>query len=972
MSGRSKGGTVAGPWLALVLLAGAPLYGQLPGPGAASPEPPAADVAPAAPTVAPTVAPVPVEDAGPVVTAVEIRSDAPLDPSLDLETLIEVEAGKPLTDDDIHHTLRNLQASGTASEIELYTRDDPAGGGVIAVIVFRAVVQVAEVRLTGKLGMSRDDLRRAVPQGVGQPLSEERVVRGVYALQELYERNGYFHAGVRVAVETDPLRRRAVVTYHVDSGPRATVSTLAFDHSVAPFQPAELVRQLHLQPGQPFSRRIAGEDAERLQSWLIGQQHGQARVAAPREEREATGNTVKLTYEITVGPKTSLVVVGADEKKLRRAGLLPFLGDSGYDEALVLQAQNRLKTYYQQQGHYDVRIDTSEQRTDGQLVLTLRIQPGPVYTLNQIVLQGNREVSESELRKLLKTSARTLLNRGSGRLVQADLDADVDNLRRYYALDGYTEAVVGPPQVERQGQDLRLVIPIREGPRERVVKLDFQGVTALDLGKLRKSLQLREGGGFHPVLLDNTLDFIRSEYARVGYNQAQVSARQDWNPAHTLVDVTLDVLEGPRQVVDRVLVRGNQRTQGEVIRRTLDLGHGKPVSQAKLLENERNLYQLGIFSRVEVEFVPSGLDETERDVMVRVEEGNPRSVLYGVGWDSENGFRGSFGFSDNNIWGKAYSLRTDLRWSQRDKSFNVLLNQPYLGEHPVSLTSSVFYQQEAPIDRPYEVTRYGARTEAVRVYGNRRFSVGFDYRIVEPSVDPGIATNEIERRDQPYQVTSFVPSFFWDRRDDPILTTRGWSSLVQLQYAFPVPAFRTDTEFLRAFLQQTQFYNLGRPGVLAGSVRLGIIEPYKSLSAGGDLMLLFPSRNIPIAERFFAGGDASNRAYGRDELGIRGESLLLNPNGGGYVPVGGDGLLLINLEYRFPIVGDFGGTLFFDSGNVWGDWRSISLSQLKNGLGLGARYNSPIGPVRAGIGWKLNRDPGESGYALFVNIGNSF
>jgi outer membrane protein assembly complex protein YaeT len=941
-------------WLAFALLAGAPLRGQLPSP------PAAAEIAPEA------------AGTGPVVTAIEVRSDAPLDPLLDLETLIEAEIGQPLTDEDIRHTLRNLQASGTAAEIELYTRDDPAVGGVVVVVVFRAVVQVAEVRLAGKLGMSRDDLRRAIPQREAQPLSEERVVSGVYALQELYERNGYFHARARVSVETDPVRRRAVVTYQVDSGPRATVSTIAFDKPVTPFQPAELVRQLRLQPGQPFSRRVAAEDAERLQSWLIGQQYRQARVAAPHEDDEAASNTVKLTYDTTIGPKVSLVVVGADEKTLRRHGLLSFLGDSGYDEALVLQAQNRIKAYYQQQGHYDVQVETSEQQATGQLVLTLRIRPGPIYTLTQIVFQGNQEVPEPQLRKLLKTSERNLLRPGSGRLVQADLDADLENLRRYYALEGYTEAAAGPAQIERQEpQNLRLVIPIREGPRERVVKMDFQGVTAFDPKKLRKSLQLQEGAGFHSVLLDNALDFIRSEYGRLGYNQAQVSARQDWNPAHTLVDLTFEVLEGPRQVVDRVLVRGNQRTQGEVIRRTLDLGRGKPVSQAKLLENERNLYQLGIFSRVEVEFVPSGLDETERDVLVRVEEGNPHSVLYGIGWASDNGFRGSLSFSDNNVWGKAYSLRTDLRWSQRDKRFHILFNQPYLGEHPVSLTSSIFYEQEAPADRPYEVTRYGARAEAVRVYGNRRFSAGFAYRIVEPSVDPGLATNEIERRDQPYQVTSFVPSFFWDRRDDPILTTRGWSTLAQLEYAFPVPAFRTDTEFLRTFLQQTQFYNLGRPGVLAGSVRLGILEPYKALPSSG-LVLPFPSRNIPIAERFFAGGDASNRAYGRDELGIRGETLVRNPKGGGYVPVGGDGLLLINLEYRFPIFGSFGGTLFFDSGNVWGDWRSIRLGQLKNGLGLGARYNSPIGPVRAGIGWKLNRDRGESGYALFVNIGNSF
>src|SRR4029079_8697945 len=74
---------------------------------------------------------------------------------------------------------------------------------------------------------------------------------------------------------------------------------------------------------------------------------------------------------------------------------------------------------------------------------------------------------------------------------------------------------------------------------------------------------------------------------------------------------------------------------------------------------------------------------------------------------------------------------------------------------------------------------------------------------------------------------------------------------------------------------------------------------------------------------------------------------------------------------RFPLSGSFGGVVFFDSGNVWADWRSIDFN-LKNGVGLGARYLSPIGPIRAGIGWKLDREKGEKGFALFVNIGNPF
>jgi outer membrane protein insertion porin family len=935
--------------LALALLAASPASGQTP-------------VEPAGPTAP-----------GPIVTAVEVRSDAPLDESLDLGDLIETEVGEPLTELAVRHTLRNLQATGNAANLELYTRDDPEGGGVVVVIVFRAVVQVEDVRIVGRLGLSRDDLRRAAPQGVAQPLSEERVLRGVYALKDLYEANGYFKSQVRVAVATDPVRLRAVVAYQVDSGPRAIVRTIAFSKPVAPFEPGVLVKQLRLRPGDGYSRRDAREDADRLRDWLVSQRYGAARVDPPDEEQDAQGD-VKLTYPIEIGPKISLQVIGADEKTLRRKGLLPFLGEAGYDEALVLQAVGRLKSDYQRQGHYDVKVTTEEKRSNGdngELQLTFRIDPGPVYTLKAIDFAGNEQLETPDLMAHMTTSRRSLLRPGSGRLVDAELNDDLENLRRYYALSGFPKATVGPASVERQGGDLRLVVPIQEGVRQRVVNLGFQGIENLDEKALRRSLPLREGGPFHTALLDSTLDTIRGAYAAAGYPQAQVSARQDWNPDHTLVDVAFEILEGQPRLADRIIVRGNRKTQGEVIRRTMDLDRGDPISDTKLLEIERNLYRLGIFSRVDVELVPAGLDASERDVLTRVEEGKSRSVTYGLGWDSESGLRGLFGYSDNNVFGRAYSLRTDVRWSQRDKRFRFVFNQPYLGEQPISLTSTVFYEDEARRDRPFEVKRYGARSEAVRVYGARRVSLGLDYRIVELRVDPGVAANDIERNDQPYQITSLVPSFFWDRRDDPIATTRGWSTLVQLQYAFP--AFKTDTEFVKLFVQQTQYLNLGSPGVVAASLRLGSIQPYLALPAAAtDPLRDFPSRNVPIAERFFAGGDATHRAYGRDELGIRGQTLVPNASGTGFLPVGGNGLLLFNLEYRFPVFDAFGGTIFYDTGNVWPDWRSIRIKDLKNGIGLGARYLSPIGPIRAGIGWKLDREKGESGYQLFFNIGNPF
>jgi outer membrane translocation and assembly module TamA len=123
---------------------------------------------------------------------------------------------------------------------------------------------------------------------------------------------------------------------------------------------------------------------------------------------------------------------------------------------------------------------------------------------------------------------------------------------------------------------------------------------------------------------------------------------------------------------------------------------------------------------------------------------------------------------------------------------------------------------------------------------------------------------------------------------------------------------------------------------------------------------------VAISERFFAGGRTTNRAYGRDELGIPGETLLDGK------PIGGLGLFLVNADYRFPIAGSLGGTLFADSGNVWADWRHMDISEVKTGAGIGLRYLTPVGPLRVEVGWKLRPERDESRSAVLLSFGNAF
>ncbi len=933
--------------------------------------------------------PGPVAKEEPVVARVEIRSDAPLERTQEVRQLLAVHPGERLTDRGVRQTVRNLQATGAAYEVELYTRPaapderianppaESAADQVVVVVAIWAAVEVAKVSVEGETGkLDRRDLENELLVAAGQPLIESRLLRSVYRLQDLFAKRGYFSAGVHLGVETNDLTQRAVVTFRVDAGPRSEIGQVSFDGDLGPVRPETLVEQLRARPGDAYRQETVKDDSDRLQKWLIDQTYRKAQVGAARESRDPKTHRVELTYPVTLGPKVTLKVVGVPRKDLEKNDLLPFLGDDGFDEALVFQAADRVKRYYQEKGHWKVHVTWDETTRDGVLQVTFRVDPGEVYTLQEVRFRGNKQVSDGQLAELMETTPRRLLTLGSGRLVGSVLQDDLENIRSYYALQGFSGYKVGPPDIEATGRNLTLIVPVREGTRRRVVNLTFQGIDALSKAGLLKNLPLQPGGPFHPLLLEDSLRQIRGRYEEKGYLSAQVSSSETWNDDHTLVDLTIQVIEGPQTRVDRVILRGNVKTDDDVIEHAVDLKPGEPVSPTRLLEAERALYGLGIFSRAQVELGPSDLSEQARDVVIRVQEGQTRRVSYGLGYDTDTGFAGLIGYRQGNLFGRAFTLQTDLRYGQRERLARVALDQPDLTRWHIPLVYNVAYQEE---NLPsYDVQRIVTQAEAVKQEDVWRYGLAFDYRIVNSSltVDPSQQTTDpsqiIERRDQDIHVSSVIPNVLIDRRNDPIDPTQGWSASARFQWAFPIPGL-TDADFLKTFLQHTRYQRLAY-GHLAGSIRFGAIQPLadatKDTSAPPGVVQPVepPNLKIPIDERFFAGGDFSHRAYGKDRLGIPNTTLFADGSGRG-----GNGLLLANLDYRFPVWGPVGGVLWVDSGNIWPDWRDIRPQDFKTGIGLGVRYVSPIGPIRAGVGYKLDPNSGDTGrFRFYLAVGNPF
>jgi outer membrane protein insertion porin family len=212
-----------------------------------------------------------------------------------------------------------------------------------------------------------------------------------------------------------------------------------------------------------------------------------------------------------------------------------------------------------------------------------------------------------------------------------------------------------------------------------------------------------------------------------------------------------------------------------------------------------------------------------------------------------------------------------------------------------------------------------------------------------------------------FRLSSFSGSVILDTRDDPIDPHSGLSGTVSAQLA--AEAFWSEVGFLKTIATGQLFRTIPHTNriVFAANARLGMAEGFSNQG------------QLPASERFFAGGDTTVRGFALDELGVR----HTPPQPGDTIDqdgfaVGGNGLVILNAELRMPVFGGVSVVPFFDIGNVFARVTDIDLTELRGTPGLGLRYKSPFGPLRFDVGFKINRQTGESLTAFFISFGQAF
>lgn len=937
---------------------------------------------------------------GSTVVSIGYTSDGPVDKD-EVARLVSIQAGKTLTEEATGSTIRHLFATRRFSDIRIEA--EPAEGGVaVTVHLFRSF-RINPLKFDDGVSISKEEMRRTIPFSEGAVFQAEELEEGASALKRRLDAEGYIAATVQPEVFFDRKTFDAEVIYHIEAGKPARTAPPLFDGELGPFAREELLKKARLDPGDRYRESRARADAERMAKYLKKQMHLRGTVELIAAQPTDDGRVIPV-YRIVVGPKIVFQTRGIRERKVRRE-VITLLEGQIFDEDLILQYIENKRRGLQRKGYYKAKVEyTMSPATDVQTV-AIAVDQGKKFAVEKIEIGGNQAVSEKRLRSLMVTQEKGLPFVRPGRLQDQVLKEDADAILGYYQTRGWVNAKVNAPEVTEGSKPDRLIVNIQlvEGPRALVTSRKVVGAEHVSDDQIEDILTVRVGKPFNPNEVRQDSFLLQNHYRNRGWREAAV--KDDWKLSADggSAEVTYTVEEGVRTFFGKTIVRGNTRTNTDRITRLVTWDEGDPFSEEKVLTTQRNLTRTGVFRRVELKPQEADPASQTRPVDVDVQEGRPLSLLYGLGYqyapdalENRNDPFAIAGVSYNNLFGTMRSASVEVQYAPISSRGRLILTfrEPFLFNRDLPLNVLFFLTRE-PIQK-IDIERLGTVVETSKLFGRYlRVGLRYEYQRIEPANPDDLSSieREFSKFDRPILQSAIGPNAFYDRRDDIIDPHKGYYATAATKYAFPLkecPVTTTElcyADYLKLSAQAAYFRPFGG-GVFAMSARAGAINAY------GDEERGVP---VPIAERFFAGGRSTNRAFDTDLLGIPGETVDPNTvarpheDGGtgscaGSYPqfsdrdcdsgpriVGGNGFLGLNAEFRFPILGNLGGTLFYDAAQVWknpGDIRVAFEGEdgLRQGVGVGLRYMTPIGPVRVEYGWPV--DPREVEFRVVDETGN--
>jgi outer membrane protein insertion porin family len=712
---------------------------------------------------------------------------------------------------------------------------------------------------------------------------------------------------------------------------------------------ATLLSKIKTRVGDKYSVNVARDDIKRLYS--LGY------FDDVRIELESVDGKVKVIFVVAEKP----IVEGIVFKGIRR------LSKSIVEEAMktkkgfYLDKQklrsdlDEIRRVYGRKGYSDTEAsyELSLDEANNKVTVTIQISEGLSSRIKKVSVEGNKTFSSAKIISLIKGKPAAWWLFRKGYLDETVLNEDVDRVQSFYRSEGFSDCKVEQKIVKLRPGFYKIVLKIDEGKRYYVGEVTIYGNEAFASQDIKKHLkQIISGYVFSQAALDNDKFNIRSFYMDNGYIFAKVDTSNALNQQTGLVDVSFKLTENEIVYIKFIKIKGNVKTKDLVIRRELRLKPGDRFNGDKLRRSKERLYNLGFFD--EQEGIDFDIEPTEKknesNLVVQVKETQTGSFSFGGGYSTVDQFIGFIELEQKNFdWnnfpyftGGGQDLRFRASVGNITNNFELSFTEPWMFDYPVSFGFDVFkrrHDRDTDVGYGYNEIRTGGDLRLGREFSDYWRADSF-YRIEQvkiSDIDTSAGTDFL-KEEGTNDLNTLGLSATFDSRDNVFEPHKGL--VFYNSFECTGGPFGGDKNFTKLWNTSTYYLSMPKDSVTVFQFRAGAANPFKS------------SSEVPIYERFYAGGADTIRGYRERKVGPI-DTITDDP-------IGGESVLIGNIEYLYPVWKYVKAAAFIDSGNVWSKVDDIGQGGFKTGIGLGVRVRTPFGPFKLDYGFPLNKEPGET------------
>lgn len=605
----------------------------------------------------------------------------------------------------------------------------------------------------------------------------------------------------------------------------------------------------------------------------------------------------------------------------------------------IFEAKNNITDLYKEKSFYNTAVnDSSTLDSLNRIDVHFYIKEGIEPRIGKIEIVGNKAFTDNKITKLMQNKPKAFLR--GGKLDEVKLEEDVENIKSFYKDNGYLDVNVHDPVIDVEGDRFIITINIEENSKYYVGDINFTGDSVFKAEQLSNVLKYESGEVYNLSRIEETYQELYGVYADEGYIYCSIAANEDLRDS--FIDIEYAIKESTPATINRVIITGNYSTRENVIRREITTMPGERFRRSDVIRSLREIFNLGFFDNVEpLTGVPD--DSGRIDLIYNVtEKEGVATVGAGISYSAQDKLTGYFELSHPNMWGKGQRLYTKIELGGRLTNFQIGYTEPWLFNTRTLAGVDLYYTNRfwdyytkrdigfaGRVSFPFylDYTRLGY---TLRIERTQLLDISTTY--TAPPTGYSLYDDTIPK-------WTVANTFTLTRDSRDFIFNPSSGTYLALRTEIAKKFLFANIDYNRVTFEARTYLPVYWKLILMGRIKAGVVTSVDE---------------VPLYKRFYAGG------VGDD--GVRGYAdRSLSPVVDGR-RVGGNALLINNIELKMKLSQSLSFLLFYDAGNTFAVYEDINLHNLYRGVGAGVRIEIPMmGVLGFDMGYGLDsEDPGFS------------